>query len=305
MRNPKFTPAKATFHASSLTEGAVVESLRDFGCALIQRLFDPRDLAMFDARIERNSIGADEALRAGGAPENFNVGFPLYFGGADSSQLIHSRLRNTYPNIFDPALMVGMDCESVPKYVFNVLRKTGLSEIFRRYLGLERLCTSAAICHIRKFDFPVGEDLHEAEKGLEFHQDNRLYDLEPEMLTLWFPFRYEHGKMASLEFLPVSKKILLPTITRCGIDRDSIPQEMFWSPAYEIGDAVLISGYSPHRTYYPRNGNKARTSIDVRFFSTPVPEPIFEPLGALKSAEFIARRVYRRVATRLRSYISR
>lgn len=275
----EFSPSRATFKADKLDQLAVSESLHRYGCALIKGLFDTKTLAVFDRRIEHNLAGIETILRKAGAPEGFNAGFPLYFGGKDSRERIHARLKNSYPAMFDPALMEGMDCTSIPDYVFRVLEKTGLDNVITHSLGLDRLFTSAALCHIRKFDFPAsGVDLREAEKALEFHQDSKLYDNQPEILTLWFPFRYEHGKMTSLEFLPISERRLLPTVTRCGIDRDSVPQGKFWSPAYELGDAVLISGYCPHRTYYPRTASerKSRTSIDVRFFGADgIPAPIY------------------------------
>jgi hypothetical protein len=36
--------------------------------------------------------------------------------------------------------------------------------------------------------------------------------------------------------------------------------EFFWRPAYELGDAMLLSGFVPHRTYVEQNMTLERTS---------------------------------------------
>lgn len=239
-------------------------------------------LAIFDERIERNLTGIDAVLQELRAPPGYlNVGFPLYFVGNDDTTAVHRTFRKSYPAAFNARAMRDMNCTDLTDYVFSRLRSTGLDEIIRRYLGMRSLYTSPAACHIRKIGLPPnGQTIREAERGFEFHQDNKLYRLEREMLTLWFPFRYEHGRMASLEFLPRRFEGFVPTVTECGIDRDAYRPEEFWRPAYELGDAVLISGYNPHRTYYPEGVCKERTSIDMRFIPKRLPRPIYaRPLG--------------------------
>ena len=114
--------------------------------------------------------------------------------------------------MFDPAKMNGVDTTRLATFVFAALNRCGLTKPIGRYLGLRELCTSPAITHIRNFK-------PRSEKWFgEFHQDNKLYDKKAEILTLWFPFRYEHGRMPSLEFLPVSLDDHLPTVSACGID---------------------------------------------------------------------------------------
>jgi hypothetical protein len=134
---------------------------------------------------------------------------------------------------------------------------------------MKRLYTSAAICHIRSF----------APNGVpwvgEFHQDNKLYDSSDTIVTLWFPFRYRHGSMPSLEFLPVSLKGHLPTVSACGIDNAAFAPSAFWRPAYALGDAMLLSGFVPHRTYIEPHMTLERTSVDFRFFASKVPAPIY------------------------------
>lgn len=272
-----FEQSMATFNATDIDPVKVRQSLGAYGCAWIRGLFDPVDLMKLDERIERNMDGADALLRASGAPDGYNVGFPMYVAGRNSRWRVRRRLSRSYPQIFDPAMMRFMDCNSLPRLVFNALRRSGLDAVMRDYLKLKRLQTSAAICHVRRFE-PIPDPTPGMLRSFEFHQDNRLYRLDPEILTLWFPFRYEHGAMPSLEFVPIRAVSDLPCQTACGIDRSMFDDSAFWLPEYKLGDAVLISGYSPHRTCYPRGNRRSRTSVDFRFFQTPVPKPIREPL---------------------------
>jgi hypothetical protein len=136
---------------------------------------------------------------------------------------------------------------------------------------MDPLYTSAALCHIRSF-IPSGIKWFG-----EFHQDNRLYNSDAEILTLWFPFRYQHGPMPSLEFLPFRSKSHLPCVSVCGIDNEMFEPGVFWRPAYELGDAMLLSGFVPHRTYVETDMTLERTSVDFRFFASAVPSPIFPP----------------------------
>jgi len=269
-----FDTAEATFQPGSIS--GIDGSLAKYGCALIKGLFDLAVLSQFDARIEKNISGIDDAMAAAGAPRNLNVGYPLYFAGGDPTEVVQRAFCASYPSLFNVRRMKGLDCTSLLSYVFGRLRDTGLNRVLSNRLGLKRLSTSAAACHIRAFTAPPKELIEEAHRGAEFHQDNRLYNVEPEIFTLWFPFRYEHGAMASLEFLPIRSATFLPCVKGCGIDRSLFAPEAFWSPAYELGDAVIISGYCPHRTYYPHTVRKERTSIDVRFFPTRLPAPIYE-----------------------------
>lgn len=272
-----FAPERATFYAGAFNQGEVNAAVATYGCALIKRLFHPERLAEFDALIARNIEGIQATLKRHGLDPSMGHGWPLYFAEDLDPELIQETFCRSAPSFFDPRKMAGLPCTSLAAYVSSRLRETTLDAVIRRGIGLRlrRLYTSAAICHIRNF-IPVQRDqIAEAERGFEFHQDNKLYDVTHPILTLWFPFRYEQGKMASLEFLPRAEKAFLPTVTKCGIARDAYPKEAFWSPEYELGDAVLISGWSPHRTYYPPGISKERTSIDMRFFGSRVPEPLY------------------------------
>jgi hypothetical protein len=265
-----FEPGRATFNAGALDPLAVSRALRRYGCVLIRGLFDPAELARFDARIMRNLEGIPQ--------DQLGHGVPLYFAGNDSRDEIQRAFRQNYPALFVPEQMAGLDCVTLPRYVFRRLQTVGLDALLARLLGLDRLCTSASICHIRYFDPPPLDQIAKRVEGLEFHQDNKLYQMRAELFTLWLPFRYEHGTMPSLEFLPIRPRGVLPTVTACGIARDSFPQSRFWSPHYQLGDAMILSGYAPHRTYYPPNVSKGRTSIDFRFFPSKVPSPIYGQL---------------------------
>ena len=81
--------------------------------------------------------------------------------------------------------------------------------------------------------------------------------------------------MPSLEFLPVSLDDHLPTVSACGIDNNLFKADAFWRPAYELGDAMLLSGFVPHRTYIDPGMTQERTSVDFRFFASAVPNPIY------------------------------
>lgn len=166
----------------------------------------------------------------------------------------------------------GLDNTKLPTFVFRVLQQVGLNKVVAEYLGMERLYVSPAACHIRSMQ-PDG-----SQSFGEFHQDNRLYNSDAEIMTIWFPFRYQHGPMPSLEFLPVRSDSHFPCISQCGIDNEIFDPEVFWRPAYELGDAMLLSGFSPHRTYFEADMTLERTSIDFRIFASPLPAPIYEPV---------------------------
>lgn len=268
-----FNPADATFPANGFDPVAVKRGLARYGCAWIKGLFNPDDLIGFDRIIATNREGILDVYRELGLPDSFlSVGFPLYFASKQSPAKIKRCFKDSYPALFDPGNMSGVDNRALPKFIFNNLRRTGLNIVIREYLGMERLYVSAAACHIR----------HMVPQGVrsfgEFHQDNRLYNSDAEILTLWFPFRYQHGPMPSLEFLPIRSDSHFPCISVCGIDNEMFDPEVFWRPDYKLGDAMLLSGFSPHRTYFEPDMTVERTSIDFRFFASPLPEPIFEDM---------------------------
>jgi tetratricopeptide (TPR) repeat protein len=264
-----FSPAAATFDASNLDPAKVKASLERFGCAWIKGLFEPEMLAAFDRKIAVNVERVEETYRALGLPDTFNVGFPLYFASEPNREKAQGLFKSTYPSVFDPDRMVGADNSALANFIFKQLRCSGLDEAISTYLKMDPLYTSAAICHIRSF-IPSGVKWFG-----EFHQDNRLYNSDAEILTLWFPFRYQHGPMPSLEFLPLRSKSHLPCVSVCGIDNEMFEPEAFWRPAYQLGDAMLLSGFVPHRTYVESDMTLERTSIDFRFFASPVPRPIY------------------------------
>ena len=238
-----FDPTNATFEAHNLDPAKVKMSLESFGCAWITNLFDTKALAHFDQTITINIARIEESYRALGLPDGFNVGFPLYFASDPNRDKAQGLFRSMYPNLFDPDQMVGVDTGKLAQYVFQQMRSSGLDVAVKSYLKMDPLYTSAAICHIRSF-IPSGVDWFG-----EFHQDNRLYNSDAEILTLWFPFRYQHGPMPSLEFLPLKSKSHLPCSSVCGIDNEMFEPGAFWRPAYQLGDAMLLSGFVPHRTY--------------------------------------------------------
>jgi hypothetical protein len=236
---------------------------------------DPRpilteELSEFDRVIATNLANMQAVFSRLGLPENAGtVGFPLYFA-AEAPERAHACYEQSYPALFNPDRMSGVDNERLPKWVFANLRRCGLDAIIRQHLAMPTLYVSAAACHIRSV-VPVG-----VSSFGEFHQDNRLYSSDAEILTLWFPFRYEHGPMPSLEFLPVRSQSHFPCVSVCGIHNDMFDPKTFWRPQYEIGDAMLLSGFSPHRTYFEAPMTRERTSIDFRIFASPLPSPIYD-----------------------------
>jgi tetratricopeptide (TPR) repeat protein len=266
-----FDSAKATFSARNINAADIKQSLARYGCAWIQGLFSPEELGKFDRNIEANREGMLDIYRQLGVPESFlSVGFPLYFAADANRERNQQCFKASYPSLFDPAKMGGVDNRPLARFVFANLKRAGLDAVVRDYLHMQRLYVSAAACHIR----------HMVPQGIraygEFHQDNRLYNSDAEILTLWFPFRYQHGPMPSLEFLPVRSDSHFPCVSVCGIDNELMEPEVFWRPEYKLGDAVLLSGFSPHRTYFEPSMTVERTSIDFRIFASPLPEPIYE-----------------------------
>jgi hypothetical protein len=240
-----FDPVLATFTAADRPEPEqVAAALRSYGCAWIKGTFDPKALGRYDAIIAHNIEGIEETCAALGLNPLFNVGFPLYFASEANRTKAQGLFKSTYPQMFDPSKMQDADTQKLARFVFDSMHACNLA--VRTFLGMERLYTSAALCHIRNF-----KPREERWLG-EFHQDNKLYRSSAQILTLWFPFRYQHGLMASLEFLPVSLDSHLPTAAPdgCGIDNSLFVDNQFWRPAYELGDAMLLTGFVPHRNLY-------------------------------------------------------
>jgi hypothetical protein len=265
-----FDPTAATFNARTLAPADVVTSIKQFGCAWIKDLFDPARLGAFDRVIAANIEGVETVYRELGLPDGFNVGFPLYFAAERDRAKAQARFKASHPGYFDPARMGNAENSALPRFVFGALRGSGLDKAISACVGIKPIYTSAAICHIRSFKPSGGHWFG------EFHQDNKLYDNTNEILTLWFPFRYQHGAMPSLEFLPVRLDKHLPTSGGCGIDNNLFSASDFWRPAYRLGDAMLLSGFVPHRTYVEPQMTLERTSVDFRFFRSAVPAPIYD-----------------------------
>jgi hypothetical protein len=132
-----FNPAEATFESGSLDSARVRGSLERFGCAWIKGLFDPKVLAEFDHTISVNIERVEESYRALGLPDTFNVGFPLYFASEANREKAQGLFRSTYPSMFDPEKMDGVDNSKLANCIFTELRRSGLDEAIGAYLKMD------------------------------------------------------------------------------------------------------------------------------------------------------------------------
>ena len=250
---PRFDPANATFSAKDIRPANVIASIEQFGCAWIKGLFDPAGLRKFDAIIAANIDGIENVYRALGFGDEFNIGFPLYFA-AEVDPIKRNSFSSSYPGVFDPAKMDGVDTTKLANFIFAALNRCGLTKPIGRYLGLRELCTSPLASFIK-----TTSSMTKRRKSSHFGFRSGTSTAE---CLVW-------------SFCRFSLDDHLPTVSACGIDNNLFKADAFWRPAYELGDAMLLSGFVPHRTFIEPGMTQARTSVDFRFFASAVPNPIY------------------------------
>lgn len=270
-----FNPADVTFDAASIDPSAIRHSLDSCGCAWIKGLFDRHRLAEFDGVIAHNIEGIESIYDELGIKDDYSVSFPIYFAARRDRTRVQQIFRASHPAAFNPSGMRGTDTARLANFVFASLRRRGLSSLIARWLKMTRIYSSAALSHLRSLK-PRGQW-----RG-DLHQDASFFDPSASLLTLWFPLRYEHGLMPSLELLPFRGQTIIS---------GAFDPEAFWRPGFQLGDAVLFTGFFPHRTYVEDGMTMERTSCDFRFYAKRVPAPLYDPPhGAIDTLDYLAHR---------------
>lgn len=140
-------------------------------------------------------------------------------------------------------------------------------EVARSYLQAEP--EPSGLSHVREIS-PTRVDTH-----LPFHQDQTI--LKKKLVNVWIPLSACGVEAPGLEIvlgswieqLPVSP----PSNARFAVEHAMIDPELvfasfgrdaLWHPHFELGDAMLFSGATAHRTYATPTMNRGRMSIELR-----------------------------------------
>lgn len=105
------------------------------------------------------------------------------------------------------------------------------------------------------------------------HQDCRLQRRQEPFATFWIPFNSCGGTRApSLAFVPIRLDSYFPIDpdpadpTALIVSRPTVPEELYYKPELEPGDAIIHSTFTLHKTLLTAEMHGRRTSVDIRLF---------------------------------------
>ncbi len=140
-------------------------------------------------------------------------------------------------------------------------------ELARSYLGKEPV--PHADSYVRS-QLPAHRHTH-----LPFHQDQTV--VGSRLVNIWIPLVACGRDAPGLEVVAGSWDQLVPPadpsgpghiVERARIDETAVlaayPTEAMLRPEFSVGDAIVFSGATIHRTHIAPGMNRARTSIDMR-----------------------------------------
>lgn len=97
------------------------------------------------------------------------------------------------------------------------------------------------------------------------HQDVRLQKIQDLYATFWIPFIACGGnRTPSLAVVPIRCYHYFPT-KQISIGPE-IPEELYFKPEFEVGDLLIQSSFSIHRSNIRKEMQGWRSSVDIRFF---------------------------------------
>jgi hypothetical protein len=148
--------------------------------------------------------------------------------------------------------------------VLPELRQNGLLAVISRFLNRD---VSLLTTHLGHSAARVISGGYDGQGGP--HQDARIQFRTDLFSTLWIPFTpCGDGLAPALSTLPIRLHTYFPVDggPEHNFRTEAFPEELYFEPAFEVGDILLHSAYTMHRTYVKKNMPQTRRSIDLRIF---------------------------------------
>jgi hypothetical protein len=248
------------FTADALNPEAVINCICRFGCVQIKGAIPPDQVEDFCLRTDFVFALRDQLFLNGALPEEDVEGWYM---------------REVFPHYF-------LDCDGEEEYqLFRMVAATPLFGIFKHYFQ-GGFYFDSQNSYVRR------QRLEEKLSATrEFHQDNALIANHDTLLTCWIPFMDCGIDTPSLEVLafPVHN-LLCPNPNAQGKNTffiykqpnthqvggvlgeaevlSEFGEEFLWHPSFSLGDVMIFSGTTVHRTYITPQMTKNRYGIDVR-----------------------------------------
>jgi hypothetical protein len=251
---PDSTSAGPEFLAQKLDIPTIREAIQQYSCAVVRNVFNPTDLAVFHQR----------ALLA------FQVRDWLAAHGELSETYMH-RLHN-----YDHILINDLDLTTQDPLTFaKLFATTCLPHIGKGLLG-ENMALILNFALPRRQRPPIAGDVA---NPVPFHQDATFTGDFGLILNFWIPLVPCGITSPGLEVVPVPVNEVLPTTGEMdgghqGIYRDIdiaeeriaalYGRENFWHPALNLGDIMILTHKTLHRTYMEPGMTQQRISVEMR-----------------------------------------
>jgi ectoine hydroxylase-related dioxygenase (phytanoyl-CoA dioxygenase family) len=220
---------------------AVIRCFEEFGAVQVRGAVDPEPLARVREAAAR--VFAERELSA-------------------SRGELAEALTTDYVRRF-----IHIDCLGLDQATVDALVPRSFLAVAAAYLGAE--ATVAPERHVRSI-LTRRSDTH-----LPFHQDESI--LGRKMLNVWLPLAPCGVDAPGLELVLGSwveqLQVSPPPEARYAVERAMIAEdailarfgpEPLWRPAFTLGDALLFSGRTAHRTYATPQMTRDRMSVELR-----------------------------------------
>ncbi len=250
-----------TYDADNLESQAATKIYRRHGCVLIRGLFSADASRAYRAAMERTLDGIPDGF----IHDTRNATYPLNAAFNDSRDgSIYARWQEALDAGMYMSSQFFSDAEremsdAAAQHVLQgpagavVQSFLGYAPVFSPNLSMARAYTRNTT------SFTVTG-----------HQDSRLQHRHELFSTVWIPFtRCGPTSGSGLGVLPVRLNNYLPTDNNKTdlVDRELLPNEMFFDPEFEPGDGLFHSTHSLHRTVTMLGAPHSRLSVDFRFVS--------------------------------------
>lgn len=239
------------FAAKTLTPRQLQEAIETKGCAVIRDLLPTDLLTAWRERIEYVFAYADEEFAANRLPPEL-VQNLFRFGN------VHTRMLDTQGGVAYSLL-------------HDMLLRTQIRNLLHVFFGPE-------FANLLRFSHPRRQLAKDIQSGVPYHQDAAFMGAHYFALNCWTPLVSCGVDAPGLEvILDGRRKFRRPAnaddTTKHPYDqmsfeekemRDCYGEDKFWRPALNLGDILLFTNFTFHRTYHTPEMTKDRISLEIR-----------------------------------------
>lgn len=264
----KVDPADLTLDRRAADAMDIYDRLSRFGLVVLRNCFERSIISRWQANLDKNLDRIRPHDYADIVSHDLLGPVSLMVDHSNSDKFISDLLKNIDNGIvLDPKSFDQDDTQQVSQVLMASLGETPLYLALWEYLASINYSVHLDISALRVITARGGADPGGP------HQDCRLQRRQEPFATFWIPFNSCGGTRApSLAFVPVRLDSYFPIDpdpadpTALIVSRPTVPEELYYKPELEPGDAIIHSTFTLHKTLLTAEMHGKRTSVDIRLF---------------------------------------